>query len=988
MPFARLRAALARQSKWRRFFVFVLLAGLAAMVTSFTVYMTVLEGAPTVPARVVLLAPLSGPDGEIGRSMQRGAEAWVAAARQGRGRPGGHLFELVVIDEAASGAVIAEALRDPLTVGVVGPYGADATRRLRPLLAASGVAAVAPAGREAEARGAEGLIFELASREEAELRFLANYVRNVLGERLVSIVLPADAQSERMAEIFDSTLQTFGTRVVYRWAVPDGDAAGRAEGLRNAAADITGRHVAGSILVLGGQSFAAEAVGSLRAGHAGNRIIGTRTLATNAFRHTLRTAWRGAGSVEAALNGAIVTVPALFDTAGPAAQAFRDDLAAAAGETPDWTAVLAYDAAALIEASLRGASLEGAQPRPLRAALRDRLAARDSLPRAFAGHAGAVFFGPSGGALPDYVATYDGADLIAALTQLSPIREQGITNYLDELTSGRALYVNDRFMYRTNVVYTGVQLDKVLDLNPTTGVAELDVALWFRWRGTFDPQDVVFPNALTPVRLGAPEREGSIDGLNYRAYRVRGRFYMNVSGAPHRYGTQVVEVRLRHRSLTRTNLLYVTDGLGMGLVGPGAGQETADGKAPSRGAALGSPAKPAAGESVLARQLAVNAVLAGAPGWLIDRAWVSQELNTASSGGDPVHVGFGKPAAVFSTIGLALVVKPDNFDAAGLVPAGWFIHVAILAAAMSVLAWLLDRRDRGHFWRMQTLVLRLVAWPVLLLAVSNLALDHAQDRMTAGGVSLIDTIAGMMWWLVPARLLLISVHRFIWAPLEAGAGRKVPTVFIIIVDVLIYVLAGFGIVAFVLGKTITSLLAGSGVLAMIVGLALQSNLKDIFSGIMLNLERPFVLRDMLRLNRTFARVVDVSWRSTRFETETGSIIALPNSKVAESEIENLSTQRVYEVVSTVMLDPAYPPEQVVGALRAAAASFPFPLKVASATLSRIERIGESFVATYTLGLEMEDFPTSKKVRAIVMERIWHALQDAGIDWNTVHPKAT
>lgn len=984
MPFAHLRAVLARQSKWRRFSVFVLLAGLVAIVTSVTVYMTVLEGAPSVPARLVLLAPLSGPDGEIGRSMRRGAEAWAAEARQRQGGPGGHLFELAVIDEAAPDPVIAEALRDPMTAGVVGPYGAAATRRLRPLLAASGVPAVAPVGREEDARAAEGLIFELASREEAELRFLANYVRNVLGERLVSIVLPADAQSERMAGIFDSTLQTFGTRVVYRWAVQDGDAASRAEGLRNAAADITSRHVAGSILVLGGQSFAAEAVGALRAGNVGNRIVGTRTLATNAFRHTLRTKWRAAGLVEAALNGAIVTVPALFDTAGSAAQAFRDDLAAASGETPDWTAVLAYDAAALIEASLKGTN---AKARPLRSELRDRLAARDSMPRAHAGHAGAAFFGPSGGALPDYVATYDGADLIAALTQLSPIREQGITNYLDELTSGRALYVNDRFMYRTNVVYTGVQLDKVLDLNPTTGVAELDVALWFRWRGTFDPQDVVFPNALIPIRLGAPEREGSVDGLNYRAYRVRGRFYMNISGAPHRYGTQVVEIRLRHRSLTRNNLLYVTDGLGMGLVGAGVGLDIADGKAPSRNAAPAWLARPVAGESVLARQLAANAVLAGAPGWLIDRAWVSQELNTASSGGDPVHVGFGKPSAVFSTIGLGLVVKPDTFDAAGLVPTGWFIHVAILAAAMSVLAWLLDRRDRGHFWRMQTLLLRLFAWPLLLLAVSNLALDYAQEHMTAGGVSLIDNIAGMMWWLVPARLLLISVHRFVWAPIEAGAGRKVPTVFIIIVDVLIYVLAGFGIVAFVLGKTITSLLAGSGVLAMIVGLALQSNLKDIFSGIMLNLERPFVLRDMLRLNRTFARVVDVSWRSTRFETDTGSIIALPNSKVAESEIENLSTQRVYEVISTVTLDPAYPPEQVVAALRTAAASFPFPLKVASATLSRIERIGESFVATYTLGLEMEDFPTSKKVRAIVMERIWHALHDAGIDWNTARPRA-
>jgi branched-chain amino acid transport system substrate-binding protein len=336
---------------------------------------------------------------------------------------------------------------------------------------------------------------------------------------------------------------------------------------------------------------------------------------------------------------------------------------------------------------------------------------------------------------------------------------------------------------------------------------------------------------------------------------------------------------------------------------------------------------------------------------------------------------------VFSTIGLGVVVKPDSLDVSGSIPRNWLVYLAIFAFCMTVLAYLLDRKDRGHFWRMQTLVLRLVSWPLLLLATSSLTLDILQETLTPSAMRLIADLFNALWWLVPADLLLITVQRFIWVPLELRTNRRIPTVFRMIVATVIFVLAGFGIVAFVLGKTITSLLATSGLLTLILGLALQSSLRDIIAGIMLNFERPFIINDMLRYNNGYVRVIDVSWRTTRLETEIGSIIALPNGKISESEIENATAQRKFRVTTTLMLNPAYPPETVIEALRAAGRAMPGQVVVRYVALVRIEKVGETFSALYSQTLEVPDYDSSKVARDTALSYIWHALTEAGINWN-------
>lgn len=97
----------------------------------------------------------------------------------------------------------------------------------------------------------------------------------------------------------------------------------------------------------------------------------------------------------------------------------------------------------------------------------------------------------------------------------------------------------------------------------------------------------------------------------------------------------------------------------------------------------------------------------------------------------------------------------------------------------------------------------------------------------------------VLWWLMPALLLPLLIKRFVWIPLEKRTTRTVPNVIRLFVSSIIYLLACFGIIAFVYDQPITSLLATSGVVAMIIGLAIQVNIANVFAGIVINIERPF-----------------------------------------------------------------------------------------------------------------------------------------------------
>ena len=962
---ARVRA----MPKMRRFTIYVATASLVAAILSAGIYRAVYHKPAALPVALAVVAPLSGPNAADGIALRDGA---IVYAAQRNKETGGRPLRVVAFDSNTPDA-LQKAADNPDVIGVVGPVeenNADeaflAAHHL-PRLTLSGD--VAKPGNWSQPLSADPIY---------EARFLANYVRNVIGEKLVSIIMPDTKQDAAIAAAFDETLQRFGTRVVYRWAVP-ADPAGRTAGLDAAAREIAEKQVAGALFVLGDAGFAADAVAALGSARVSNRVIGLRTLGTLAFTEQLKQVWHSQTSVAAALNQTLFATPLLFDTAGADAQAFKAAFQASYLRLPDWLAVFGHDAAHDLAAAMDAVNPTADQSgHELRDAVYAELQRHRTPDTTLPGLASPIFFDTrTGSSVPTLIGRFDGLNVIAAQTQLTPIRDEGVSNYLEQLATGRVLYVVDRFMYKTNVVSAGMRLNKITELQQDANTADLDFMLWFRWRGNLPASDIVFENAVTPISLGAPERSTDDGDEHYRAWRVRGKFFLNATKLGHPYGT-VVDMTFRHHTLARNNLLYVADVVGMDLTG---NDNTSRNKLSHMAQFLGVKGDAA---TPLVKQLEANQVLAGIPGWVVDQALISQELTRAGSEGDPNYVGFGKPAPNYSRMNLDVEIKPDGLDLRGLVSESLLVYLAVFAFCGSVLANLLDQRDRGHIWRMQTLILRLISWPVLLASASALLLDYAVHNTGLAVVETVDFISRALWWIMPARLFSLVISRFIWAPLEVRSGRKIPTVFRMIVSLMIYTLAGFGIVSYVMGRPITSLLATSGLLTLIVGLAVQSNLRDIFSGVMLNLERPFVMGDWVRINRLEGQVYDVSWRTTRLRTRHGQTIALANGRVTEAEIENLSHAGMFNASVTLYMDPRCPPEKVLAAAEHAVhKQTKVPFRFLKVQLKSVDNLNGIFAARYSVDMLVEELRLRSKVIGATWPLLWKELSDAGLLWAMV-----
>lgn len=173
----------------------------------------------------------------------------------------------------------------------------------------------------------------------------------------------------------------------------------------------------------------------------------------------------------------------------------------------------------------------------------------------------------------------------------------------------------------------------------------------------------------------------------------------------------------------------------------------------------------------------------------------------------------------------------------------------------------------------------------------------------------------IVWWLA-ASWLLDGIVRTILV----FKRRPVETRFLQdLCAGVIYGGAVMGVIANVFDMAISGVLAASGVIAIVLGLALQNTLGDVFSGVVLNVSKPYHPGDWVILDGGLeGRVIETNWRATQILTDTNDVAFVPNSIVAKSRLRNASRPTgVHGLKVVVRLDPAVPPSNGVAVLETA-----------------------------------------------------------------------
>ncbi|MEX0608507.1 MAG: mechanosensitive ion channel family protein [Balneolaceae bacterium] len=112
------------------------------------------------------------------------------------------------------------------------------------------------------------------------------------------------------------------------------------------------------------------------------------------------------------------------------------------------------------------------------------------------------------------------------------------------------------------------------------------------------------------------------------------------------------------------------------------------------------------------------------------------------------------------------------------------------------------------------------------------------------------------------------------------------------------------------GYNVASLIAGLGIGGLAIALAAQETLANFFGSITIITDRPYKIGDWIVVGSAEGTVEDIGFRSTRIRTFHDSLISVPNSIIAKTDVENYGLRRYRRLRFMLNLTYSTTPEQM------------------------------------------------------------------------------
>lgn len=828
------------------------------------------------------------PEGEgPGRSIVNGVRLFLEELNA-RGGIDGVPLEMEVYDdqgEIYGARQVAQQIAESPAVAVVGPRITATAVAAGPVYQDAGIPAITPSATHPDVTKGNPWFFRTIYDDDHLGRFIAHYVDAVVRPERTVVVSGEHAYGLNLARVFLSTAADLGSTAIGRSIDDDASQADRNQSIEEIVGLLQGIDGPQAVFFATYPEEAIEVIRAIRDAGLDEVALVTpdsfdRPDFASAF-DAFPNARRGPGFYT---DGIDVATPLIYDTAGRRAGVFRQTYRVRFGEAPDWRAAYAYDAAQAIAVALErtGAVVDGASLAQTRRALREQLAAMDDVTAGFAGITGPIFFDAEGREVPRPAAIgrYHGRQLVSELTQFKSLAS--LSSHQDLLTlirDRKIIDIDGQLMKRVEVVYTGINVNDV-ELDVEHGVANFSGNLWFRSSTpNLESGDVVFINAVGPIQMKETASEMSGDDLFYQKFEISGIFRLDPIPELRQYGRPMLGIGFRHRKLPAQDLIYVVDLRGLGVR--------------------------AAGPREQAGQRLVQAI--EAEGWWVQSPIIYQDTEWVRTEGAPAYLDSPDPAIPYSMLVAAARLLPVDTLIGDLLPRP-FEARGFLAGGLILLTTLVLGPFVGRgFLALLLLVAQFLALGVLLYTGEGLLFAALEGGVAFQHLDRIALLFDAAWWLLPAIYLVVLLNRFAWPYVERRTSRAVPRMIKILCAAVILLLAVFGVIGFVYQQPITSLLATSGLVGLIVGLAAQTNLSNVFAGIVLSAERPFALDDVIEVaEHGISRVTNMTWRTTRLVTPAGFEVSVPNGVIAEGFVRNYSRSDAVKTVVDVWLPPALP----------------------------------------------------------------------------------
>jgi len=482
--------------------------------------------------------------------------------------------------------------------------------------------------------------FNLSYTANQEAAYLANYVVKVLdankgaqdkSKNRVTIIYTGDEYGATLRRQFTNTFKGLGGRIVSALEIgtSDADIDAMAENLATLNSETQNP---GTLFIATDETTAARLLIKMRRKGLNYPIVGASNMSGAGFDEIIASQNEEKAQAGYFTNGVITTKSLIFDSANEQARLFFDAYQTQYNnQEPGDMPTNGYDAALTLFAAIQNSQTSG------RAGVYQRLVAMDNPKLAIQGLTGRIYFDPGRRTVrgPRF-GIYQNGQLISATTQFEPVTDPG------QMKNGKVVTVNGENVFMVNVVYAGIDVLNISEVDIKTSSYKMDFYLWFRYPaslGDLDlkPDEFVFINAQSledgynePVSTLADDKTG----LTTVTYRVAGIFKNQFTFYEYPFDIQSLPIQFRNDKATSSSIQYAVDRIGM--------------QYPN--------------DAALQKHFKENGAFADLYGWT-DRSTHSEQVtfSTTSTLGDPKNFS-GNAETNFSLIRLTVDIKRNSLQ--------------------------------------------------------------------------------------------------------------------------------------------------------------------------------------------------------------------------------------------------------------------------------------------------------------------------------------
>ena len=514
----------------------------------------------------------------------------------------------------------------------------------------------------AELTATHPYFFNVSYTAEMQAAYLANYLSKIEGQQTASVIFTTTTYSRTLAEKFSNSFRGLGGKVSFsEEVVQDPSDADLEQIVSKFVTADTETENPGAIFIATNEDTAIKLIVKMNEKGLAYPIVGADTITSPEFIQKMSEQSEERVQAGTLTDGILSTSSVIFDSASRFAhqllQEYRDEYPQPETDSsinnnynrsdPGNEVVNGYDAALAILSAAQRANLDATDVQANRELIFGALQNMDSPANGPQGIIGPLYFDPSRNIVSSArFGVYQNGQLVSAMTQFEPIDSPELLKRDDlkaQLENQHIITVNGKYVYVANVVYAGVDLIDIHDVDIKTSTYAMDFYLWFRYRANiedpnFQPTAFVFTNAvsiddnsMTPIR--EPETD-EVTGITTVTYRVTGVFKNPFYFYEYPFDVQELSIQLRNKDATTSYIQYVVDRIGMQYLN----------------------------EDALTKHFKDNGAFNNLAGWKVITSSAQESIfSTTSTLGNPQN--FGRNTSTdFSLIDIGVEVKRDSLQ--------------------------------------------------------------------------------------------------------------------------------------------------------------------------------------------------------------------------------------------------------------------------------------------------------------------------------------